>query len=583
MEIETENIINEIPLDQLRISNDSPHSERILVHHNHSFKSREPRTRRLWKFIKKPADINHLPTFQINHGLTQNLDFLATPSDFFSRIFDNRMIRDLLEYTNANANANQKIHYYKKLYNHKRLLKLVRSHEKKWKDVDELEMKAFIGIILYMGIISKPTIHEYWTKSYLFGTPGFRSIMSRDRFYQILKYFKLYKDNEINNQDPTYKFSSLMKNIIDNSQSLYIPDRNLTIDEAMVKFSGRSKMKVYMPLKPIKYGFKIFLLCESKTGFVLKWIMYTGRNSENVYSNKNVVLRLLEGYEGEGYSVYMDRFYTSPNILLALRKKLIGASGTVMKNRLNLPKEYFELIEKLQFSECVFISRKNLILTCWKDSKIVYHLSNCGNTNISETTRRTKKSKNPIETISIPQTIKEYNFNSKGVDLFDQLSSYYLNHRKSVKWYIPIFYHLIELAVINSHILYKNTKDPSISLLNFKKELVRGLISPIRKQKNILETNAKITLETNQTNVCRLALADKKKDCTLCKERKRGRIQSKYFCSRCHIHVCIIPCYDDHLASVPKKKLKLKNIIFLGENFEKKKILCKLFSPEGKS
>ena len=118
---------------------------------------------------------------------------------------------------------------------------------------------------------------------------------------------------------------------------------------------------------------------------------------------------------------------------------------------------------------------------------------------------------------------------------------------------IPIFYHLIEVAVINSHILYKNTKDPSISLLNFKKELVRGLISPIRKQKNIKETNAKIILENNQTNVCRLALADKKKDCTLCKERKRGRIQSKYFCSRCHIHVCIIPCYDDHLVSVPKK------------------------------
>ena len=129
-----------------------------------------------------------------------------------------------------------------------------------------------------------------------------------------------------------------------------------------------------------------------------------------------------------------------------------------------------------------------------------------------------------------------------------------MNHRKSVKWYIPIFYHLIEVAVINSHILYKNTKDPSISLLNFKKELVRGLISPIRKQKNIKETNAKITLENNQTNVCRLALADKKKDCTLCKERKRGRIRSKYFCSRCHIHVCIILCSDDHLASFPEKK-----------------------------
>ena len=27
----------------------------------------------------------------------------------------------------------------------------------------------------------------------------------------------------------------------------------------------------------------------------------------------------------------------------------------------------------------------------------------------------------------------------------------------------------------------------------------------------------------------------------------------KIFVSRCHIRVRIIPCYDDHLASVPKK------------------------------
>ena len=53
MEIETEKIISEIPFDLLRISNDSPNSERILIHHNNSFKSREPRTRRTMEIYQK--------------------------------------------------------------------------------------------------------------------------------------------------------------------------------------------------------------------------------------------------------------------------------------------------------------------------------------------------------------------------------------------------------------------------------------------------------------------------------------------------------------------------------------------------
>ena len=76
-------------------------------------------------------------------------------------------------------------------------------------------MKAVIGIVLYMDITSKPTIHDYWNKCHLFGIRGISCIMSRDRFYQISKYFKLYNKEEIDASDPTHKFSFydfLMKN-----------------------------------------------------------------------------------------------------------------------------------------------------------------------------------------------------------------------------------------------------------------------------------------------------------------------------------------------------------------------------------
>ena len=54
------------------------------------------------------------------------------------------------------------------------------------------------------------------------------------------------------------------------SQIHYIPQLELCIDES-IPFKGRHKYKVYIPSKPIKYGLKAYLLCESRTGYVLNW------------------------------------------------------------------------------------------------------------------------------------------------------------------------------------------------------------------------------------------------------------------------------------------------------------------------
>ena len=68
-----------------------------------------------------------------------------------------------------------------------------------------------------------------------------RFFMSGDRFYQILKYFKLYNKEEIDASDPTHKFSFFMNFIMENSQNLYIPYKSFTMSETMIKFSAKVK------------------------------------------------------------------------------------------------------------------------------------------------------------------------------------------------------------------------------------------------------------------------------------------------------------------------------------------------------
>ena len=58
--------------------------------------------------------------------------------------------------------------------------------------------------------------------------------------------------------------------------SLYSPGENLTVDEAMIRFQGRSTLKQYMPMKPIKRGIKVWVLAD-ENGFFSRFEIYTGK------------------------------------------------------------------------------------------------------------------------------------------------------------------------------------------------------------------------------------------------------------------------------------------------------------------
>ena len=49
----------------------------------------------------------------------------------------------------------------------------------------------------------------------------------------------------------------------------------------------------------------------------------------------------------------------------------------------------------------------------------------------------------------------EYNQYMLGVDKLDQLVSYYNFVHRTVKWWRKVFFVIIEVVVVNSHIIYK--------------------------------------------------------------------------------------------------------------------------------
>ena len=83
-----------------------------------------------------------------------------------------------------------------------------------------------------------------------------------------------------------------------------------------------------LPQKTLKFGIKLFVNSEAKTGYVLNPQVYVGATENNTSKDglsHKVVMNLMERYQGKGHWVYVDNYYTSPQVLLQIEYLLANS------------------------------------------------------------------------------------------------------------------------------------------------------------------------------------------------------------------------------------------------------------------
>ena len=120
--------------------------------------------------------------------------------------------------------------------------------------------------------------------------------------------------------------------------STYTPHCETAVDEAMTKFQGRSSLKQYMPMKPVKRGIKVWVLGDSHNGYFSRFDIYTGKGaSPEKGLGARVVKSLTEPLKNKFHHVYFDNFFTSEQLLTDLEKDGIYGCGTARKDRRGFP------------------------------------------------------------------------------------------------------------------------------------------------------------------------------------------------------------------------------------------------------
>ena len=468
---------------------------------------------------------------------------MTTELEFFRLFLTHQVIGAVVAHTNTYA----RIKAGTKNYNLGYL-----NRDGSWSDTSNAEIERFIALLIYFGLVKvSGDIRKYWSTKSVYHGLWARKILSRDR-YRALSAFLHVVDptNEIPGEK-LRKVIEFVASFKERCKILYQPFQKLAVDERMVKSKHRSGIKQSMKDKPIKQGLKLWVLADSANGYTVDFNIYIGKDATKESSEHglsyDVVMELMQPFLNQGYHLYLDNFYTSPQLVKDLFECGTHSTGTVKVNRKDFPKcltDVEKWAKTAKRGDVRWVRRSHILALQWIDCKPVSILTTLYSANDHVSCKRkVKKRGGSISKASVPQplAIHEYNQFMNGVDRSDQMLAYYSVKRKCYKWWKTLFFHLVDIAVVNSFLLFQNyriqqpdveglRRSASYAVIDFREALVRQILD--WEEYDDPPVYEKSTPGQSQFDVVHMPeVSEYRRACVVCSREGRGQLRVKTYCS----------------------------------------------------
>lgn len=375
-----------------------------------------------------------------------------------------------------------------------------------------------------MGNVKINRLQNYWKKDPFFHIQAIANSMSRNRFLLILRALHISKNpgpQEDESADRLYKIRPIIDFFNERMRQIYYPARELSLDESMILWRGRLIFRQYIKNKKYKYGIKLYIL-STPSGIVQKFAVYTGALNDFGGSKhtQKIVLHLLNEKFDCGHHVYMDNFYNSFALAKTLLNRKTHCTGTLRMKRQNNPKEIETA--KLKRGEIVAKYAQGIMIGKWRDKREVLYISTEFENEIVNVQNKRK------EIISKPLPLVNYNKYMSGIDRHDQMLSYYLSERKTLRWYKKLFMHIIEIMLINSHALYNKYSGEKMPLYEFRLSVIKALLPCIEEHRQKENPDVHVMFKRVSTGTKRI----QRRRCKSCANEGK-RTETLYECRDC--------------------------------------------------
>jgi hypothetical protein len=222
-----------------------------------------PKLFRSWPF--RPFDVRILP------------DYVQHPVHYFELFWGPEVWNTLVENTNAYAQYKEARHKDK-----------AEGKSRWWKAVTLYEMHIFIALLIYMGIVGTSNIASFWDKC---GNTIHKPMefMTYYRFQQIKRYFHVSAPDISHLSTARWhtKLEPLASLLRTKFQAYVVLGQNVSFDEMMVPFAGRSKHTLKMKNKPVSEGFKVWALCDH--GYLWDFLFYSRTSGKFACANAKYI------------------------------------------------------------------------------------------------------------------------------------------------------------------------------------------------------------------------------------------------------------------------------------------------------
>ncbi|XP_043191510.1 piggyBac transposable element-derived protein 3-like [Amphibalanus amphitrite] len=322
--------------------------------------------------------------------------------------------------------------------------------------------------------------------------------MPRNRFELIKRYLHFADNEHLPTGDKIAKVRPLFEELNRVLLQFGVIHPQLSIDEQMVPYFGRHSSKMFMKGKPVRFGFKLWVLASSD-GYPYQVEMYTGKNAgpgegragcESLGLGGDVVLRLLECLQTPAqHHVFFDNYFSSYALMIALRQRGIRATGTVRDNRLKkCPLPDNKTAEKAPRGQHWYQSTNGVLAVKWRDNRAVTVVTNHSDISPLKDVQRWSGDEKKKVTVKQPNLIYEYNQYMGGVDLVDGAVGAYRPVIRWKKWYGTLVTNAFGLLRVASWRMYRSCTGRSVDQLVFTREVALELLKT-RDKSHVRQTS----------------------------------------------------------------------------------------------
>ncbi|KAL6465510.1 hypothetical protein MHYP_G00256430 [Metynnis hypsauchen] len=508
-------------------------------------------------FWGEPDQVISIEPFSADSGPQHSLGDDADTLDYFRLLFPDSLFEHMVEQTNNYA-----------LYRQRRSGR----SDPHWHPTDVREMKAYVGLNILMGINQLPDYGMYWASDIFIGNAGFKKTMTARRFEKLNQNLHLCdrlsepSKGELG-YDGLYKIRPLLDMVGNTMWDAYLPNRCLTIDECAIATKGRFSPTQYMPSKPLRKGLKVWMLCDSRSGYCHRTRLHVGKPGDDAAIaalGHRVVMSLVRGLEGRHHHLFMDSFFTSVPLLQRLMQDGLYACGPTNPYRRGYPDALRpRSVGKLDPGEFYQCQRGNLVATITKDAKVVSCLSSNsapGIVGIGPGNKRdgdmSDGDGSSLSALGIPRPLPLllYQENMRGVDLCDQLRECYQVGRPCKKWWRYFLWFYVNLCIVNAYIILRESRGgvppagfngKEFTQRHFRVRLAQQLIGDYQGARGMERAARKRHADSPLEYGHRLErMSERSRRCRNC-TNKGLRHESVFGCKICNVHLCRGGCFSE--------------------------------------